>query len=319
MDNEIRSIRRKASITEDQLQPCRVEKHRKKEMSFDNLQLQNVIFSKTLKRREYYSVRRQGKIKHIRRSYNEILRKRKKELNEELKGKYRNHEIELSEDQEAWKQYLMKTKYSFLLSIKLPSINQAGFRRTKNRTEALTQYTRLIKLLECEIAGSFWRRFPLRFVGVYEHGKKGFWHVHLAIPSSEDDVYIVNELRRSIGRIVEQHKFFSTVFDLEIVYDQEGLCMYMVKELNTRKNLCVDEGSGLFYVEDLFKGVKRGTYIAYKALKDLKRLIVSGLHTIRKTSYNLLKPIRYKKEKLFQKRFNRSSSKIYSSSDFDSS
>lgn len=288
-------------------------------MSFDNLQLQNVIFSKTLKRREYYSVRRRGKIKHIRRSYDEILRKRKKELNEELKGKYRNHEIELSEDQEAWKQELMKTKYSFFLTIKLPSINQAGFRRTKNRTEALPQYIRLIKFIQCGVVGKLWRRFPLRFVSVYEHGEKGFWHFHLAIPSSEDDDYIANELLRCIDDIVEQYKFHKTVFDLRAVYDQEGLCTYLVKELHSGKNLHVDEGSCLFYVENLFKGVKKGTYVPHKALKDLKQLIVSGLQAIRKTYCNLINPIRYVKKKLFQKRLNRSSSKINSSSNFDSS
>ena len=284
-------------------------------MIFENLKPEKVIFSNTLKKRSWFRYKIGDQVFACRRYYEEVLDEFRDECDEELKGLYRNHKIKLTKEQEAWKKHLMRTRYSFFLTIKLPHINQDGYRRTRNRTEALKLYRKLIQELEWYLGGNNWKRNPLHFAGVLEHGKAGFWHIHLAIPGSDNDLYVANRLCSCITWIVKKHNFYKTVIDLRAVYDQEGVCIYMVKELKKHQ----DEGSEIFYLRDLFKGIKKDRYIVRMSLKALRLLVKCGLLLKHFWTFNIVNPIRHVKKKLFQKRHNRSSSKINSSPNFDSS
>lgn len=284
-------------------------------MRFENLKLENVIFSNTLKTRSWYRFKTGDQIHTCRRYYDEVLDEFRSECNEELKGLYRNHEIKLTKEQEAWKKHLMKTEYSFFLTIKLPHTNQDGYKRTRIRTDALELYRKLIQELEEYFSGNNWKRNPLQFTGVLEKGKAGFWHIHLAIPSSENDLYIADRLCESITKLTNKHNFYKTVIDLRAVHDQEGLCMYMVKELRN-DNL---EGSEVFYLRGLFKGIKKDRYIVRMSLKALKLLVRLVLWIKQALNFNVHKPTRYEKANLFQKRSNRSGGKINPTTNFDPS
>jgi len=283
-------------------------------MIFENLKLEKVIFSNTLKRRSWYRFKIGDQLVTYPRCYKEVIDEFRNECEEELKGLYRNHEIKLTKHQEAWKKHLMKTKYSFFLTIKLPHTNQDGYRRTRIRKEALESYKKLIQELEEYFAGNNWKRNPLQFTGVLEKGKAGFWHIHLAIPCSDNDLYIADRLCESITKMTNKHNFYKTVIDLRAVHDQEGLCIYMVKELKKRQ----DEGSEIFYLRNLFKGIKKDCYIVRMSLKALTLLVKCGLLLKHFWTFNIVNPIRHVKKKLFQKRNDRSGSKINPTTNLDS-
>ena len=283
-------------------------------MIFENLKLEKVIFSNTLKKRSWYRFKIGDQLFTYPRCYQEVLDEFRNECDEELKGLYRNHKIGLTEEQEAWKKQLIQTKYSFFLTIKLPHTNQDGYRRTRIRTEALESYRKLIQELEEYFSGNNWKRNPLQFTGVLEQGKAGFWHVHLAIPSSENDLYIADRLCGCITKLINKHNFYKTVIDLRAVHDQEGLCMYMVKELKKHQ----DEGSEIFDLRTLFKGIKKDRYIIRLSLKALSLLVRCGLWIKQFWTFNVHTKIRYVKKKLFQKRFNRCGSKINPTTNLDS-
>lgn len=284
-------------------------------MIFENLDPEKVIFSNTLKKRSWCRYKIGDKVFTCRRYYDEVLDEFRNECDEELKGLYRNHKIKLTKEQEAWKKHLMRTRYSFFLTIKLPHTNQDGYRRTRIRTEALKSYKKLIQELEWYLGGNNWKRNPLHFAGVLEHGKAGFWHIHLAIPCSDNDLFVADRLCGCITKMTNKHNFYKTVIDLRAVHDQEGLCMYMVKELKKHQ----DEGSEIFYLRNLFKGIKKEHYIVRMSLKALTLLVKCGLWIKKTLNFNMAQPIRYVKKKLVQKRLNRSGSKINSSPNFDSS
>lgn len=283
-------------------------------MIFENLDPEKVIFGNTLKKRSWFRYKIGDQVFTCRRYYKEVLDEFRNECDEELKGLYRNHKIKPTKEQEAWKKHLMKTKYSFFLTIKLPHTNQDGYRRTRNRTEALESYRKLIQELEEYFSGNNWKRNPLQFTGVIEKGKAGFWHIHLAIPSSENDLYIADRLCKCITKLINKHNFYKTVIDLGAVYDQEGLCLYMVKELRKHQ----DEGSEIFYLRNLFKGIKKEHYIVRMSLKALTLLVRFGLRIKHFWTFNIINPTKHVKKKLFQKRFNRTSGKVYSTTNFDS-
>lgn len=289
--------------------------------SFENLNLEKVILSNTIKKRQFCRIKTGNQLFTIRRSYHEIIDEFADECDNELKGVYRNHKIKLDEYKKAWLKHLMKLEYSFFLTIKLPHVNQDGFKRTKNRTEALALYKKLLTELEQEFCGrTHWKRNPLHFFGVFEQGKSGFWHIHLAIPSMGDkmnDTYIAHNLCRAITDIADKHNFYNTIIDLRAVHDQQGVCMYMVKELKNEKSLWKDECSMLFTLRDLFKGIKGDRHIIKKSLKTIKLLIKVGLLMRQVQTFYIIKPVQHIKKRLFQKSRNRRSSKKYPATDFD--
>lgn len=289
-------------------------------MKFDYLEIINAMFSKTIKRRSWYKIKQDNTFKLCHRTLEYIVQNFTNECDDELKGLYRNHKKKLTDEQIAWKERLMETEYSFFLTIKLPNTNQDGYIRTKNRTESVSMYKKLVIELEKYFTNQkHFERNPFFFTGLLEKGESGFWHIHLAIPRSKDDLYIGARLCWSIAQLINKHKFYKTVIDLRTVYDQEGLCIYMVKELTTPTNSEKDEGPGIFYTKTWFTGIKRDHYIIRNLSRPCKRFVRAGLKLMRNLAFNILKPIRYIKQKLFQQRFNRSGSKINSSTNFDSS
>lgn len=283
-------------------------------MKFDKLQIENAMLSQTIKKRTWSRYKIGDRVFTCHRCYQEVLDEFPDECDEEWKGLYRTHKIKLTKHQEAWKKHLMKKEYSLLLTIKLPHTNQDGYRRTRNRTEALGLYKKLIQELECSFCGtSNWRRNPLHFVGVLEHGKAGFWHMHLAIPCSDNELYMIDQLCKSITEITSKHGFYKTVIDLTVVYDQEGLCMYMVKEL-AKNDL---EGSEIFELRHLFTGIKKDRYIVRVSLNALKLLVKFGLWIKRALNFNVHKQTGAVKKNLSQKRLNRSGRKINPTANFD--
>lgn len=292
----------------------------KRKMKFDYLEIINAMFSKTIKRRSWYKIKQDNTFNLCNKTLEDIVQNFTNKYDDELQGLYRNHTKNLTDGQSAWKKQLMETEYSFFLTIKLPNSNKDGYIRTRNRTKAAYMYKKLVKELEIYFTGhKHFERNPLHFAIALEKGKSGFWHIHLAIPRSKDDLYIGVRLCWSIAQLINKHKFYKTVVDLRTVYDQEGLCIYMVKELSLPTNSENDEGPGIFYPKVLFPGIKKNHYIIRNLSRPCKKFVRAGLKLIRILAFNLLKPIQHITKKLSQQRLNRTSSKINPSSNFDSS
>lgn len=225
--------------------------------TYNNLDEIHAKLSKTIKKRQFYVESKGLKIRRRYRPLNEIISKYTHEVNEELNGFYRTHLIQYQDCRKYWQEQLMQEDYSFLLSIKLPPHTQSGFRRTRNRGNAKKQYRILIKKIIQIVINktNHWDRTPLQFVGVLEHGEDGFWHVHLLIKPTNNDEYIGYKLCDALNEITNEYKFYKNVFDLRVVYDKEGICAYMVKELTDEiedENKHVNEGSELFTVKTWF-------------------------------------------------------------------
>lgn len=320
MNNGATLIGRKTEKNNNNCKPCSVNNYGKRKMKFDYLEIINAIFSKTIKRRSWYKIKQNNNFKLCHRTLEDIVQTFTNECDDELKGLYRNHKKKLTDDQIAWKEYLLKTEYSFFLTIKLPNTTQDGYIRTRNRTESVAMYKKLVTELEKYFTNKkHFERNPFLFTGVLEKGKSGFWHIHLAIPRCNDDLYIGVRLCWSIAQLINKHKFYKTVIDLRTVYDQEGLCAYMVKELKTPPNSEKDEGTGIFYTKTWFTGIKKDHHIIRNLSRPCKRFIRASLKLMKDLTFKILKPAQYIKKKLFQKRFNRCGSKINSSANFDSS
>ena len=56
--------------------------------------------------------------------------------------------------------------------------------------------------------------------------------------------------------------------DVRYVYDKEGVCLFFVKELKCYSNSKTEERAGIFYLNTMFKGVKRG-YMKSNFLDEL--------------------------------------------------
>lgn len=226
---------------------------------------------KTIKRRTWYVEKRGLKIRRRCRSIEEIFNKFGYEIDREEAGIYRSHKFTLDEYQNAWHQNLMKNDYAFFITIKLPRCTQSGFRRTKDRSKAIELYKKLIKELECLVISktNHWTRKAFPFVGVLEKGKGGFYHVHLAIISTDFDNAMAAKLCESIEQIINKYRFYKTVIDIEPVYDKEGLCAYMVKELKDTNILMYDEGPEIFNLQTWFNVKKDAKFSIIDACADI--------------------------------------------------
>ena len=290
-------------------------------------------FSRVIKRRTWYVEKHGLQIRRRWRSLDEIISKFTREADEEMEGFYRNHNIKLDDYQKAWLEKLMKKEYSFFLTIKLPWCRQSDFCRTQNKKEAIKLYKRLIKELMCIVTAkdNHCFRNPLQFEGCLEHGKseKKWWHVHIAIQKTNNDEYIAYRLCEAISELVNKYNFFKTVFDLRCVYDKEGLCTYMVKELRKPTEYddisYRDEDSELFTMQTWFGTKKLTNYkVNYFNMKinylDIRQLqYVIGL-AVRFKILGLLfwpNPVNKLKKKLIHKRANRRQRKVNSTTDLD--
>lgn len=251
----------------------------------------------TIKRRTWYKDATQDKIS--RRSIADILDMFCNEAYAEDQGIYRNHKYNMTPEQQAWYLDLVKSEYLALLTIKLPHINQSGYRRTKNQQEAKEMYRNIIRTIERKFTSSEhnWKRNPLPFVGVFERGKSGFWHVHLLIKHCGEPMNVLNQLIRSIDEAREHFGFFRTVINLRYIYDKEGVCAYLVKELNKNTNnpnsrYLKDEGTYLFCLKTWFGKVQEKIYpYTPSALSTLKLWVGFGVILKRNNNLNIPNPI----------------------------
>lgn len=163
----------------------------------------------------------------------EFIYKYIEECDLEDMGLYRNHKFELTPYQEQFKNQLMEKQYKYMITIKLPPYQIGCFKQTMNQKEAREQYRILIREIEQAYTGhSHFEKGGFDFNNVFEHGQSGFWHTHLAIVAdtlraeTQD-----NELQEAINQVLQNNNLPIDCIKLSYVYDQEGLCMYLVKEL----------------------------------------------------------------------------------------
>ena len=214
---------------------------------------------------------------NIRLSLPELIAKYIDECDKEDNGVYRNHKFYLTAYQETWLKYLMEKEYKYMITIKLPHYKIDGFKRTKKQAEAVEQLRKLIREIGQAYTGhTHWERDCFDFNLVFEHGKSGFWHCHLVVvaDSMHYETYY-NRLQEAINTVLQKHKLFKTCIELTYVYEQVGLCMYLVKELeNPDNNHLKKEYSYVCGLYDLFHIdiTKRTTKLNTKLCKIIKMI-----------------------------------------------
>lgn len=203
-------------------------------------------YSKTIKQYRWTS------LENIRLSIAEFIGKYISECDKEDAGVYRNHKFYLTEYQEYWLKYLMEKEYKYMITIKLPHYEIDGFKRTKNQEAAVEQIRKLIREIELEYTGhKHWERDCFDFRVVFEHGISGFHHGHLVVVADTMNYETTyNRLQKSIDSVLQKHKLFKTCIELTYVYDQIGLCMYLVKELENPDNNHLEKEYS--YLSDLY-------------------------------------------------------------------
>lgn len=224
-------------------------------------------YAKTIKRYRWTS------LDNIKLSIVEFINKYISECDKEDNGVYRNHKFYLTEYQKGWLKYLMEKEYKYMITIKLPHYNIDGFKRTKKQEEAVEQLRKLIREIEQEYTGhKHWERDCFDFRVAIEHGIAGYWHAHLVVVANTMNYETTyNKLQESIKRVLQKHKLFKTCIELTYVYEQIGLCMYLVKELdNPDNNHLVKEYS---YLSDLYN-------LFHVKIKDKKAKLNNSLGKI---------------------------------------
>lgn len=189
-------------------------------------------YEKTINRHRY------SNIDNLRLSVFDMVLKYLDECDEEDKGIYRNHKFVLTDYQKQWKDRLMQKEYKYMITIKLPHREINGYKRTKNQEEAKKHYRDLIRQIERAYTGhSHWEYDGFDFNLAFEQGEAGYMHVHLAVVSNTmaHETYY-NRLQCAINQVLEKTGLFNTCIKLTYVYDQEGLCTYLVKELESPDN-----------------------------------------------------------------------------------
>ena len=197
----------------------------------ETIEALNSRYNKTINRHRY------NNLDNIRLSVSEIIAKYISECDEEDAGIYRNHTFNLTSYQRHWHSWLMQKEYKYMITIKLPHYEIDGFKRTTNQQKAIEQLRRLIREIEQAYTNhKHWERDAFDFNLVFEHGKSGFWHTHLVVVANtmNYETYY-NKLQEAINSVLNKHKLFKTCIELTYVYDQEGLCIYLTKELKEQK------------------------------------------------------------------------------------
>lgn len=198
------------------------------------------------------------------------------ECDKEDEGVYRNHKFRLTSYQEAWFKHLMEKEYKYMITIKLPHYEIDTFERTFLQQDAVEQIRQLIIEVEQAYTGhKHWERDAFDFNCVFEHGESGFWHCHLVVVANTMNYETTyNKLQKAIDSVLQQHKLFKTCIELTYVYEQIGLCMYLVKELeNPDNNHLKKESSYLSDLSTLFHIKLK--YKQSKLCKLLKTVLVA--------------------------------------------
>ena len=155
-------------------------------------------------------------------------------INENNEGLFRNHKIELTPYQRCFYEELRQKEYKYMITIKLPEYKINGFQQTKNRDEAREQIRILIRDVEKAYTGhKKWEVDGFDCAYAMERGDSHFWHIHFAV-ITDTLKYEQNpdNLQNAINKVLEKHELPEKCIDLTTVYDQDGLCMYLVKELH---------------------------------------------------------------------------------------
>lgn len=197
----------------------------------ETIEALNSRYNKTINRHRY------DNLDNIKLSTSEIIAKYISECDEEDAGIYRNHTFNLTSYQKHWHSWLMQKEYKYMITIKLPHYEIDGFKRTTNQKKAIEQLRKLIREIEQAYTNhKHWERDAFDFNLVFEHGKSGFWHTHLVVVANtmNHEAYY-NKLQEAINVVLNNHKLFKTCIELTYVYDQEGLCIYLTKELKEQK------------------------------------------------------------------------------------
>lgn len=256
-------------------------------------------YHNTIKRHRWES------LDNVRLSTIEMIQKYISECDKEDKGVYRNHKFYLTAYQEYWLKWLMEKEYKYMITIKLPHYERNGFKRTKNQVEAIEQLRRLIRDIERAYTGHcHFEKDAFDFKIALEHGKAGFWHCHLVVVSNtmNYETYY-NRLQEAINKVFCKYpELFKTCIELTYVYEQIGLCMYLVKELeNPDNNHLEKEYSylsdlyGLFHIKVKDKHVKLNNPLckiiklisaAFKTKEEKSSVIPDSIH---KTPNNTIK------------------------------
>lgn len=234
-------------------------------------------------------------LENIRLSIAEFIGKYISECDKEDAGVYRNHKFHLTAYQEYWLKYLMEKEYKYMITIKLPHYEIDGFKRMKNQEAAVEQLRKLIREIEQEYTGhKHWERDCFDFRVAVEHGVAGFWHCHLVVVADTMNYETTyNRLQKAIDSVLQQHKLFKTCIELTYVYDQIGLCMYLVKELeNPDNNHLNNEYS---YISDLYGSfhikIKNKTSKLNNQLSKIIKLVSAAFKTKEEKSLVIPNPI----------------------------
>ena len=214
----------------------------------------------------------------------EFIYKYIEECDLEDMGLYRNHKFELTPYQEQFKNQLMEKQYKYMITIKLPPYQIGCFKQTMNQKEARELYRILIREIEQAYTGrSHFEKGGFDFNNVFEHGKSGFIHTHLAIVAdtlraeTQD-----NELQEAINQVLRNNNLPFDCIKLSYVYDQEGLCMYLVKELKEHPKY-TPETSQESYISNLYELFKvKIRHRNYHLVKLLKMVLEAAKLKIKK-------------------------------------
>lgn len=232
---------------------------------------------------------------NIRLSIAEFIGKYISECDKEDAGVYRNHKFHLTAYQEYWLKYLMEKEYKYMITIKLPHYEIDGFKRTKNQEAAVEQIRKLIREIEQEYTGhKHFERDCFDFRIATEHGVAGFWHGHLVVIADTMNYETTyNKLQESIKRVLQKHKLFKTCIELTYVYDQIGLCMYLVKELENPDNNHLEKNYS--YLSDLYGlfhiKIKNKTSKLNNQLSKIIKLVYAAFKTKEEKSLVIPNPI----------------------------
>ena len=224
----------------------------------DPSEIEKTKYSKTIKRRTW--VRSKTDKRCFKREPETILQdpEFKKELWWESNGKFRKHDIKLNDYQIALKEDFMKHNIVALLSIKLPSKSNCGYARTQDFTESLKMYRKILREIQRACVGrSHWEKKPgFDFIFVIEKGQERIWHCHIGIiaPPEQPKYWKMPALEEACETVREKFQFGKNVIDFRYVYDKEGVCMYLVKELKfDRKDYLQEADIPMYYtMETLF-------------------------------------------------------------------
>ena len=216
----------------------------------ETIEALNSRYSKTINRHRWTN------LDNINLSTIEMIQKYISECDKEDAGIYRNHKFNISTYQQHWHTWLMQKEYKYMITIKLPHYEIDSFKRTLNQQKAREQLRKLIREIEQEYTNhKHWERDAFDFNLVFEHGASGFWHTHIVVVANtmnHETTY--NKLQEAIDHVLKKHKLFKSCIELTYIYDQEGLCMYLVKELEEQKtdNNLKKEYSYLSSLSELF-------------------------------------------------------------------